>query len=133
MLSTIKSPIVASMPNSSRSSRIKHCSGLSPASVLPPGNSHLPAKCLPAFLLAMRNFPLRSITAAVTPMVLIWFVQRSGTSLIEIQVKEKGRSWDVALLQIVICDTDTKVFDRMRHLHKGFAGQFLDKTQKCSD
>jgi len=37
-----------SMPSSSPSSRASACSGRSPASILPPGNSHRPASCCPA-------------------------------------------------------------------------------------
>ena len=55
-----------STPNSSRSSRRRHSSGLSPASIFPPGNSHRPSKRSPFFRLAIRTLPPRSMTAAVT-------------------------------------------------------------------
>ena len=44
MLDPRKSPTDTSISNSSFSSLAKHSSGVSPDSILPPGNSHLPVK-----------------------------------------------------------------------------------------
>src|ERR1700722_13907822 len=52
------------MSSSSYSSRIKQASGVSPFSTLPPGNSHIPARCLPCGLLQMSTRPSTSTRAA---------------------------------------------------------------------
>src|SRR5579872_4656256 len=60
------------MPSSSCSSRINAASGVSPGWILPPGNSHNPAKGLPAGRSASRTRPSVSISATqttVTPAV----------------------------------------------------------------
>src|SRR3954470_16758115 len=51
------------MPSSSCSSRTSACSGVSPASTLPPGNSHSPAIDLPAGRCAISRRPSTSISA----------------------------------------------------------------------
>src|ERR1700704_879902 len=51
------------MPSSSRSSRIRLCSGRSPGSTLPPGNSHRPAIDLPAGRSAISTRPSASMSA----------------------------------------------------------------------
>ncbi len=61
-----RSPTETSMPNSSCSSRFRDSSGVSPASILPPGNSQRPSHRSPFFLLAMSTRPSSSMTAAVT-------------------------------------------------------------------
>src|ERR1700730_466716 len=51
------------MPSSSSSSRISAASGVSPACTWPPGNSHRPARCLPAGRWASSTRPSGSISA----------------------------------------------------------------------
>src|SRR5262245_17824307 len=54
------------MPSSSRISRARHASGVSPGSHLPPGNSQYPGRCVPSRRRVTRNRPSRSMTAAIT-------------------------------------------------------------------
>src|SRR2546423_1779059 len=53
------------MPSSSISSRISATSGVSPGCTLPPGNSHIPARCLPAGRSAKRTRPSTSVSARI--------------------------------------------------------------------
>src|SRR5580693_4429282 len=52
------------MPNSSSNSLIRQASGVSPGSILPPGNSHIPARFFPAGRLQINTRPSTSTSAA---------------------------------------------------------------------
>src|SRR5260370_40971158 len=68
------------MPSSSLSSRIKLCSGRSPGSTLPPGNSHRPAIAFPAGRCAISTRPSASMSAqAATRTVLRLTAGTSGS------------------------------------------------------
>src|SRR5215475_3807909 len=54
------------MPSSSLSSRTRASSGVSPASTLPPGNSHRPANCLPSGRWQISTRPSASTSAQAT-------------------------------------------------------------------
>jgi len=54
------------MPSSSRNSRARQSSKLSPASRLPPGNSHNPPWCAAAGRCVMSSRPSRKTSAAAT-------------------------------------------------------------------
>lgn len=60
------SPTEDSTSNSSHNSLARHCSGDSPISTFPPGNSQSPAKCRFDARRAASTFPLETINAAVT-------------------------------------------------------------------
>src|SRR5690606_20091239 len=72
------------MPSSSRSSRTSACSGVSPRSILPPGNSHSPARSRPTVRRARSTRPRGSVMAAATTstclMVLVRGPQGRGSS-----------------------------------------------------
>ena len=59
------------IPSSSLHSRTMHCSPVSPASILPPGNSHNKPQFLSAGRWHMRIFPFCRIIAAVTSSVFM--------------------------------------------------------------
>src|SRR5580704_1680999 len=65
----ISSPIFASIPNSSSSSRRKASRGCSPSSILPPGNSHFSGIVWCRVRWHTRSLPFCSITAATTRFI----------------------------------------------------------------
>src|ERR1700726_4973512 len=59
----------AATPNSSRNSRVNASHGVSPARILPPGNSHFSGNAPPRRRWQISNRPPRSITAATTQIM----------------------------------------------------------------
>ena len=68
--------MLSRMPSSSSHSRIRHCSGVSPGSSLPPGNSHFPACCM----LSERCTHSRSSPCSIKAQ-LTWILVCFSTSL----------------------------------------------------
>ena len=99
------------MPSSSRSSRCKATKSLSPATTLPPGNSHQPAMCRPAGRSAIRTRPAASNNAPATtrsglPTLVTKQIadpQRYASDLgaalaaagLSVEIKQEGEIWYV--------------------------------------
>src|ERR1700744_93603 len=88
-------PMEAWMPSSSSSSRRRACSADSPASIFPPGNSHLRPMGAPALRWQMRTSSPRRMSAAATKRSVLFSLPFWGVSPIFPYSLDAGRRGSV--------------------------------------